>query len=61
MTTHYHDHPHTIQDELHHMHDVAEKGEAAETPFILIGGVFAFIAPVLLLMLSIAFAVYYLV
>ena len=43
------------------MHDVAEKGEAGETPFILLGGVAAFLAPILVLMLSIAFAVYYLV
>jgi hypothetical protein len=44
---------------IRHMHDVAEKGEAAETPVILIGELLAFLIPLLVVMLAIGFGLYY--
>jgi hypothetical protein len=41
------------------MHDIAEKGEAPETPVILIGELLVFLIPVLVVMLAIGFGLYY--
>ena len=41
------------------MHAVAEKGEAAETPVILIGELLVFLVPVAVVMLAIGFGLYY--
>jgi len=41
------------------MHDVAEKGEAPETPMILIGEIPVFLIPLLVVMLAIGFGLYY--
>jgi hypothetical protein len=50
-----------IEDEVHHLLEVEEVGEAGETPFIAILGVILFLLPVFLVMLGIILAVYYLV
>jgi hypothetical protein len=44
---------------IRHLHDVAEKGEAAETPVILIGELLVFLVPVAVVMLAIGFGLYY--
>jgi hypothetical protein len=41
------------------MRDVAEKGEAPETPVILIGEILVFLIPLLVVMLAIGFGLYY--
>ena len=41
------------------MYDVAEKGEAPETPVILIGEILVFLIPLLVVMLAIGFGLYY--
>jgi hypothetical protein len=50
----------SIKEEIHHLDEVADKGESGETPFIMIGRVWLFVVPIALLMLGIAFAAYYL-
>ena len=44
---------------IRHMHDVAEKGEAPETPVILIGEIMVFLIPLLVVMLAIGFGLYF--
>jgi hypothetical protein len=44
---------------IRHMRDVAEKGEAPETPVILIGELFVFLIPLVVVMLAIGFGLYY--
>jgi hypothetical protein len=41
------------------MHDVAEKGEAPETPVIVIGELMVFLIPLVVVMLAIGFGLYY--
>jgi hypothetical protein len=41
------------------MHDIAEKGEAPETPMILVGEILVFLIPLLVVMLAIGFGLYY--
>ena len=44
---------------IRHLHAIAEKGEAPETPVILIGEILAFLAPIAIVMLAIGFGLYY--
>jgi hypothetical protein len=45
--------------EVAHLRQVEQTGEAGETPFVVIGGVFLFLLPIFLLLLGIALAAYY--
>lgn len=54
------EHHHSLGEELHHLHDVAEKGDAGATPAIALGEVLLFLIPVIALVLGVAFAAYYL-
>jgi len=44
---------------IRQLHAIAEKGEAPETPVILIGELLAFLVPVAIVMLAIGFGLYY--
>jgi hypothetical protein len=44
---------------IRHVHEVAEKGEAPETPAILIGELLVFLIPLAVVMLAIGFGLYY--
>jgi hypothetical protein len=44
---------------IRRMHAVAEKGEAPETPAILLGEIFVFLIPIAIVMLAIGFGLYY--
>jgi hypothetical protein len=55
-----HHHHHSLGEELHHLHDVAEKGDAGATPAIALGEVLLLLIPVIALVLGVAFAAYYL-
>jgi hypothetical protein len=48
-----------VPAEIKHLHEVAEKGEAPETPAILVGEVFLFLLPVALVMLAIGLGLSY--
>ena len=41
------------------MHEVAEKGDAPQTPMILVTEVFMFLLPIAIVMLAIAFGLYF--
>ena len=41
------------------MHDVAEKGDSPSTPMILVAEVLMFLLPIAIVMLAIAFGLYY--
>ena len=45
--------------EVRHLHEVAEKGEAPETPAILIGELLLFLIPIAIVMLAITFGLYF--
>jgi hypothetical protein len=53
-------HHHSLGEELHHLHDVAEKGDAGATPAIALGEVLLLLIPVIAVVLGVAFAAYYL-
>ena len=44
---------------IRRLHHVAEKGEAPETPVILIGELLVFLIPIAIVMLAIGFGLYY--
>jgi len=44
---------------IRRMRDIAEKGEAPETPVILIGEILVFLIPLVVVMLAIGFGLYY--
>jgi len=46
--------------DVHHLHVIEQKGEAAETPFIAILGLFLFLSSIFLAMVSLALTAYYL-
>ena len=48
-----------VPAEIKHLHEVAEKGEAPETPAILVGEVALFLLPILAVMLGIGFGLYF--
>ena len=50
-----------IEYEAHHLREVETLGEAGETHFVAILGVFLFLVPIFLVMLGLAFGAYYLV
>jgi hypothetical protein len=43
-----------VEDEVHHLHEVEQLGEAGETPFIAILGVLLFLLPIAALMMVVA-------
>jgi hypothetical protein len=49
-----------IEEEAHHLHEIEQSGESAETPYIAVLGLFFFLGPIFLLFLCIALAAYYL-
>jgi hypothetical protein len=49
-----------LEAEARHLHDVEQRGESGVTPFIAIGGLILFLVPIVLFMLGVAFAAYYL-
>jgi hypothetical protein len=61
MTTQPHEHHHPIRDELKHLHDVAEKGDSGETPFILIGGLMLYLVPIVCVVTAAGLLLYYFV
>ena len=50
----------TVEHEAEHLLEVAEEGESAETPAIMLGMVVLVLLPVFAMMLCAAFAAYYL-
>jgi hypothetical protein len=48
-----------VPTEVRHLHEVAEKGEAPETPAILIGEILLFLIPIAIVMLAITFGLYF--
>jgi hypothetical protein len=44
---------------IRHLHAVAEKGEAPETPVILIAELLVFLIPIAVVVLAIGFGLYY--
>jgi hypothetical protein len=48
-----------VPAEIKHLHEVAEKGEAPETPLILIGELLVFLVPIAIVLLAIGFGLYY--
>ena len=49
-----------IEAEAKHLHEVEREGESAATPFIAILGIILFLTPIVLAILGLAFAAYYL-
>jgi hypothetical protein len=49
-----------IEAEVEHLVEVEREGESGETPFIALVGVILFLLPIVLLVLGLAFAAYYL-
>ena len=49
-----------VEAEAHHLHEVEREGESGETPFIAILGIVIFLLPIVLLVLGLTFAAYYL-
>jgi hypothetical protein len=50
----------SAEAEARHLHAVEREGEAGETPYVAVLGIFLFLLPVFLVMLGLAFAAYYL-
>jgi hypothetical protein len=48
-----------LPQSIRHMHAIAEKGEAPETPLILIGELLVFLVPLVVVMLALGFGLYY--
>jgi Xaa-Pro aminopeptidase len=48
-----------IEAEAEHLHKVEEAGESGVTPFIAIAGIVLFLLPIVLLVLGLAFAAYF--
>jgi hypothetical protein len=49
-----------IEAEAEHLREVEREGESGETPFIAILGIILFLLPIVVLVLGLAFAAYYL-
>jgi hypothetical protein len=49
-----------IEERAHELHEREFEGESAETPFLAAAGVLLFLIPIVLLIIGIVFAVYYL-
>jgi hypothetical protein len=50
---------HGLVDEVKHLHEIAEEGNAGATPAIALGEVILFLLPVVLLLLLGSFLAYY--
>jgi hypothetical protein len=48
-----------VSAEIKHLHEVAEKGEAPETPLILIVELLVFLIPIAIVLLATGFGLYY--
>jgi hypothetical protein len=64
MSSHEAEHPvrhplHATHEELAHLADVAERGESAATPVVLISGVALVLVPLVSIIVTLAFAVGY--
>lgn len=46
--------------EVEHLREVEREGESAETPFVAILGIILFLLPIIVMILGLAFAAYYL-
>jgi hypothetical protein len=49
-----------LEAEAEHLHEIEQAGEAPETPFVAMLGVFLFLFPIFAVMLGLAFGAYYL-
>lgn len=49
-----------LREELHHLHEIEERGEEAETPAIALGEVILFLLPIIGIILLGSFLAYYL-
>jgi len=49
-----------LEAEAEHLIEIEKKGESAETPLVAIVGIILFLLPIVLLILGLAFAAYYL-
>jgi hypothetical protein len=49
-----------VEAEVEHLLEVEQEGESGETPFIAIAGIILFLLPIVVLVLGLAFAAYYL-
>ena len=59
MSTHDHKRLGAVADEVRHLHDVEREGNAGETPFIALIGVFLFLLPIFAFVVTLAFIGYY--
>jgi hypothetical protein len=50
----------SIEQEAHHLREIEQAGESAETPYIAALGLFFFLGSIFVVMLGIALAAYYL-
>jgi hypothetical protein len=48
-----------VPAEIKHLHETAEKGDSPQTPMILVTEIFLFLLPIVIVMLAIAFGLYY--
>ena len=48
-----------VPADIKHLHELAEKGDSPQTPMILVSEVFLFLLPVAIVMLAIAFGLYF--
>lgn len=49
-----------VEAEAEHLHEIEQRGESGETPFIAILGLIVFLLPIFAIMLGLAFGAYYL-
>lgn len=49
-----------LEGEVEHLHEIEQRGESGETPFIAILGIILFLLPIFAVMLGLAFGAYYL-
>jgi hypothetical protein len=49
-----------IEAEAEHLREIERAGESAETPFVAILGIILFLLPIVVVVLGLAFAAYYL-
>ena len=50
-----------VEAEAHHLIEVEQAGELGQTPFIVLIGIILFLLPIILVILGLAFAGYYLI
>ena len=50
----------SIESEAEHLVEIERKGESAETPLVVLLGLILFLLPIFLVLLGVAFVVYYL-